>query len=145
MDHLITCISFINLGVNTYYDMRHRKISLVCCGCCGLAALLLRVTMGGLSPVDVLLALIPGAFLALTVIISSGKVGMGDALVFLSMGLAEPVTAVVTVMLLGMCMSGLFSLGALACGKVGLKSRIPMMPFVVTAYVVVYVIRRMNG
>ncbi len=145
MEYLITAISFINLGINTYSDLRRREVSLMCCGICAAMSLFAGIILLHREPSDIVLALLPGAFLALTVVISGGMIGMGDALVFLSLGFAEEVLTVIMTMFFGMCISGLFSLGALACGRVGLKSRIPMMPFVFTAYIVIFALRRVYG
>ncbi len=145
MEYLITSISLINLGFNTMIDLRRKEVSLTCCGICSLAALLARMLLLRQGAADVILALLPGAFLVLTVIISGGMIGMGDALVFVSLGFAEDVMVVIMTMLAGMCISAMFSLCALALGRVGLKSRLPMMPFVLTAYVLIIILRRIYG
>ena len=71
--------------------------------------------------------------------ISGGKVGMGDAIFFLSLGFALPGTLIVPAMLVGMTLSGAFSLVALALKKASLKTRIPFMPFVFAGFLIVYV------
>ena len=142
MDGILFGMTIANLGFNTFFDIRLKKISVPCCLLFSVAGLLVRLLSADIRPIDFLLSLLPGVFLVLTVLISGGKVGMGDAIVFLSLGFALPVTMVVPVMLVGMILSGLFSLGALALKKATLKTRIPFMPFVFTGFIIVYVMER---
>ena len=138
MEGILFGMTIANLGFNTYFDIRYKKISVLCCILFSSAGLLARLVMAEFSMSDLALSLLPGVFLALTVIISGGKVGMGDAIVFLSLGFALPVTLIVPVMLVGMILSGVFSFGSLILKKATLKTRIPFMPFVFTGFIIVY-------
>ncbi len=144
MEGILFGLTLGNLGFNTFFDVRYKKISVLCCALFSAGALIARLVMGGFDPAELVLSLLPGLFLTLTVIISGGKVGMGDAIVFLSLGFALPVTRVVPVMLTAMVLSALFSLGALILKKATLKSRIPFMPFVFLGYVIVYVMENLT-
>ena len=139
MEGILFGLTLGNLGFNTFFDVRYKNISVLCCALFSAGALIARLVMSGFDLADLVLSLLPGIFLALTVIISGGKVGMGDAIVFLSLGFALPVTRVVPVMLTAMVLSALFSLGALILKKATLKSRIPFMPFVLSGFIIVYV------
>lgn len=144
MEGILFGLTLGNLGFNTFFDVRYKKISVLCCALFSAGALIARLVMGGFDTAELVLSLLPGIFLALTVIISGGKVGMGDAIVFLSLGFALPVTRVVPVMLTAMVLSALFSLGALILKKATLKSRIPFMPFVLSGFVIVYVMENLT-
>lgn len=144
MEGILFGLTLGNLGFNTFFDVRYKNISVLCCALFSAGALIARLVMGGFDPAELVLSLLPGLFLALTVIISGGKVGMGDAIVFISLGFALPVTRIVPVMLTAMVLSALFSLGALILKKATLKSRIPFMPFVLSGFVIVYVMENLT-
>lgn len=144
MEGILFGLTLGNLGFNTLFDVRYRKISVLCCALFSPAAFFARLAISGFNLTELVLSLLPGVFLLLTVIISGGKVGMGDAIVFISLGFALPVTMIVPVMLAAMVLSALFSLGALILKKATLKSRIPFMPFVFLGFIIVYVMENLT-
>lgn len=68
-------------------DIKRQEISFLCLGAMALAGLLILVFQTFAGWPDLLFRLLPGAGLLLFAVLSRGKVGTGDGMVFLATGL----------------------------------------------------------
>ena len=135
---IIQAVTLVFLAAASFQDMRSRTISLrlagvwIIIGCAVTALLLIR---GELGLFPALLSVLPGVFLLGMSLISGGRIGIGDGVMFVAMGLC--VGAEKAFFLLGLSTFGAAAFGAagLALAKLKKGARLPFLPFVLSAYV----------
>lgn len=100
---------------------------------------LLAVSAGGSSLGAVLLfslggCLLGGGVFFLCRLISGGGVGMGDIRVFGILGLLYGMNATFSIVFFTILIMSVYGFGAVLCGKKGMKSQVPMGPFIMASY-----------
>lgn len=80
-------------------------------------------------------ALLPGCFLLLTAFFTGQKVGYGDGLMVLVVGVFTNVTYCILSLMFGLCVSCLFAMFYLVLKKVKMKDQIPFLPFLLIGYI----------
>lgn len=131
----------VSLGILTYAswkDVKTKSIPYILPVVGGVAALLCRLMED--TPITEILsvmgqALLPGCFLLLIAFFTGQKVGYGDGLMVIVLGAFTNFIYCVLSFMFGLCVSCLFSMLFLACRKLGMKDRIPFLPFLLIGYI----------
>lgn len=85
---------------------------------------------------NVLISAAPGVLLAGLSVLTEGKIGLGDGIVVLSLGLLLGCRNTLIVVLCGLLLSAVWSAGLLIRKKAGKESRIPLMPFLLAGFAI---------
>lgn len=107
------------LGINSWKDIRTREVSLLSIGVFGIVGMVRVCFLGNVS-MDLVWNVCMGAAVIGLSIISKGAVGMGDGLLFLSLGTVLPFEELLSAFLLGLfccCFGGLWCYFYQAKGK----------------------------
>lgn len=118
------------------WDIRTQKIPRwylriwLAAGCVGEAIFLI---MGRLWWQQCLLSLVPGAFLILLAILTREKIGLGDGICFLIIGLMEGAFACAMIMILSFLFSSVYGGYLFLCKRAGRNKRLPFLPFITGA------------
>ena len=128
----------IVLGVGSYQDIRKKSVGLWLIFVGAGAAVVMSVAGMGDEPVKyiegILVGLTPGAILVLISVASRGRVGMGDALMVLVMGLFVGFRQTMGELLVALLFSGVFSLALVVIKKCGKEKELPFIPFLMAAH-----------
>ena len=131
---VIEGIALLYMGVCMVYDIRHREIPLLIL-LFGIAAALgidlWWIREGAVTVVETGAALLPGAFFLMTGFITREKVGYGDGLLLVILGLLLGAYRCFFILCIGLAFSAVVSLFLLLFRRAGRHSRIPFAPFLV--------------
>ncbi len=127
-------IVWIFLGVGCVYDLLYKKIPLflVLGGGCVAGILAIAEGIGG---AELLYALLPGVCLMAAAFFSREKVGYGDGLFLLVLGLLEGGKACIRDLFWGLLLLAVVGLVLLVLRKARKDKEIPFIPFLLTAHV----------
>ncbi|GKX30939.1 hypothetical protein SH1V18_34190 [Vallitalea longa] len=81
-----------------------------------------------------------GGFVLLISIITRKAIGMGDAIVIGTIGLILGYKMALTVLVYSLVLVGLIGLVLMTIGKVNRKTQLPMVPFILTVFMVILII-----
>lgn len=118
--------------VSSICDIRSKEVFLwEILGCFGMsfARVVICIFESSFDASDILMSLMPGAFLLLLAYVSRKNVGYGDGLLLLCAGPALGSSVTVMGMIAGVFACGLISGALLVFKRVGRKARIPFVPF----------------
>lgn len=134
-------IALLYMSVCTVYDIRHREIPLLIL-LFGIAAAfgvdLWWIREGAVTVVETGMALLPGVFFLLTSFFTKEKVGYGDGLLLVILGLLLGAYQCFLILCIGLVFSAVVSLFLLLFRRAGRHSRIPFAPFLVLGMGVVF-------
>lgn len=129
MEILLRVLAFTVLGISTVSDIRRREISPLVCTLVGITGLIVRLISGDRLFPELLFAALPAAVFAVISALTHGKVGMGDALVLLSLAVLLSPFDIMSVLVTGLCAISIVSIGLLITKKAEFGSELPMVPF----------------
>ena len=118
--------------ISSIGDIRSKEVFLwEILGCLGMsfAAVILSIYGNSFDASDILMSLMPGAFLLLIAYVSRSSMGYGDGLLLLAAGPALGSNVTVMGMIAAVFACGLISGLLLVFKRVGRKARIPFVPF----------------
>ncbi|WP_022766853.1 prepilin peptidase [Butyrivibrio sp. XPD2006] len=118
--------------ISSIGDIRSREVLLwEILGCLGMsfARVALSIYGNSFDASDILMSLMPGAFLLLLAYVSGHGVGYGDGLLLIAAGPALGSNITVMGMIAGIFACGIVSGFLLVFKKVGRKARMPFVPF----------------
>ena len=118
--------------ISSIGDIRSKEVFLwEILGCLGMsfAAVILSIYGNSFDASDILMSLMPGAFLLLLAYVSRSSMGYGDGLLLLAAGPALGSHITVMGMIAGVFACGLISGLLLVFKRVGRKAKIPFVPF----------------
>ena len=132
------------LGWNTIQDLRRRRISVPSLILFAALWLLLLLTKEGKSylydgrmqPGMVLLGVCFGLMLLLLSFATAGAIGSGDAFAAMVLGLYLGLQRLLLLFMAGFLLSGITGFGLMLSGRAGRQSRLPLMPFLLTGYLI---------
>lgn len=96
----------------------------------GIAGRLIMGIQGNIGMQDTLLSLLPGSFLVVMTYFTGEKIGLGDGVCFLILGLIEGGKICFMVFLFSFLLSSVFGIALVVCRRGNVKRRIPFLPFV---------------
>ena len=132
----------------TVMDIRAKHISLrlmLGAAAAGAAAAIYMTITGEENISELFLSVMPGTFLLLTSELSGGRIGEGDGLVFMVIGLLIGCRRAFAVLLLSLLLSALYSVFLLLCHKADRNTTIAWMPFVLGGYILWLIIEILMG
>lgn len=136
------------LAISSVFDIRTKKVPLYVLAAGTLPAIvfLCRRMMqntengwGG-NVMDIVWCLLPGLFLLLLSRITEEKIGAGDGLLLLLLGVMEGGRMAGLVFCWGIFLQSVFAVGLVICKKAGKQTQIPFVPFLLLGRLVLYVI-----
>ena len=141
---MIPAFLILFLGWNAYTDLKKRQISLLSVlltGILGIAILIPAQTRqwilsDGESIKSLLFGIAVGGGLYLLSLATDGAIGRGDALVFTLMGLYLGLYRLLFLLMGSFLLCGFTGSVLLLLKKAGRKSKLPLIPFVLMAYLI---------
>lgn len=130
--NFIKCAVLIFLSICTIFDIRKKEIPLIPAGAGMTAAVGLtiwRIGNGSIFAVQILLSLLPGLFFLLVSWCTKEKVGYGDGILLLIIGLTVGFNQCFTGLCISLFLSAFFGVLLLFFHKAQKNSRIPFVPF----------------
>ena len=97
--------------------------------------LLLRILSGTAALAEILPGFIPGLLCLLIAKLSKESIGYGDAFMLIAIGTFCPITELLFLLLCGFLMAGIVSILLLVLKKRNKKEEIPLIPFLLSGYV----------
>ena len=134
-------IILIYMSVCTVFDIRRREIPLLLI-LFGIAAVLginvWWIRAGIVTVAEIGIALLPGVFFLLTSFFTREKVGYGDGLLLIILGLLLGAYRCFLILSIGLVLSAVVSLLLLLLHRAGRHSQIPFAPFLILGMGVVF-------
>lgn len=126
------------LAVGSIFDIRWKKIPtalLVAGAAWAVVCIILQILRegAGAALVAVLISVFPGMALLVLSLLTEKKVGSGDGLILILLGLYEGVERAVPVFCLGLFLQSLLAVGLLIFKKADKQTCIPFLPFLLAA------------
>lgn len=126
------------LAVGSIFDIRWKKIPTVlpmAGAVWALACVTLQIMRegAGAALMGALVSVFPGAALLLLSLLTEKKVGSGDGLILILLGLFEGVERAVLVFCLGLFLQSLLAVGLLILKKADKQTCIPFLPFLLAS------------
>lgn len=124
----------IVLSIGSYFDIRWKRIPTVLLGVgagWGILCLILQMLQKGAGEAfaAALISILPGGGLLLLSLLTEKKVGRGDGLTLILLGLFEGVERAIPVFFLGLFLQSLLAVGLLIFKKADKQTCIPFLPF----------------
>ena len=120
-------------------DIRKKEIRRVWLLVLGVAGVLLMVVGGGLRGVADLAGFIPGMLCLLVAWMTKEQLGWGDAILILVMGCYLDAIALMNVCMIAFAIAGFAALVLIVVVKKSKKYELPLVPFLLTGYVLLCV------
>lgn len=127
------------LCIMSVEDIRKKEIRRVWLLVLGVAGVLLMVVGGGLRGVADLAGFIPGMLCLLVAWMTKEQLGWGDAILILVMGCYLDAIALMNVCMIAFVIAGFTALVLIVVVKKSKKYELPLVPFLLTGYVLLCV------
>lgn len=133
------------LAVSSIYDLKWKKVPAAILGAgiiLGVFSVFFRMTENGIwkTAAEVIPAVIPGLFLLMLSVLTEKKVGAGDGIILLILGVLEGIEKVILVFCAGLFLQSLFAVGLLLAKKANKQTCIPFIPFLMAARILLYIL-----
>lgn len=125
------------LGGNAWKDLRKHRISILLTAGIFLAAVILRIWRGEYAALAA--GILPGVLLLGLSWITKESLGYGDGLVQSVLGALLGWKKALEILLGAFFLAAIFSAAALAAHRLGRKSELPFLPFIMSAYLVLLI------
>lgn len=126
------------LCVMSVEDIKRKEIRRIWLIILGLAGALFIVTEGGLRELTDLARFVPGILCLLVAWMTREQLGWGDAILILIMGCYLDAGALTSICMIAFAMAGVAALGLLVVAKKSKKFTLPLVPFILTGYVLLH-------
>lgn len=133
MQEIVLVGSFLSL--NSYYDIRYRKVCLPSLCIYAVVGILWSVFYNNASMLSILLGSGLGLLLVIMSRLSKGAVGMGDGWLLMVCGCMLGIIKNIELLFIGLMVSAVLSLFLLVVKRVKKNYEIPFVPFLLIAYV----------
>ncbi|MDE6903801.1 MAG: prepilin peptidase [Lachnospiraceae bacterium] len=134
------CLLLGTLGFHSLEDIRRKEITLMVTLGSAMACLICHIIFQSHSIYNMLGGMVFGGMILLFSILSRGKIGPGDGMVFMLTGLYLGAEKNLTLMFLSFMFAAGWSLIAIGILHKNLKDKIPFIPFLFLAYLVILAI-----
>lgn len=128
---MILCGIFLVTG--SIEDIMHKGISIPVIYGFGVIAAAYHISTGG-TWMDALWKVMTGLVVMALCIITRGRIGMGDALALIVIGMFTDAVAVMRVFMMALFISAVAGIVLIILKKAGRKSRLPFLPFLSAGY-----------
>lgn len=125
------------LGGNAWKDLRKHRISILLTAGIFFAAVILRIWRGEYTALAA--GILPGVLLLGLSWITKESLGYGDGLVQSVLGALLGWKKALEILLGAFFLAAIFSAAALAAHRLGRKSELPFLPFILSAYLVLLI------
>lgn len=124
------------LGLCSLEDVKHRQLTIIYILMFGIGGVILHLFVPACSIYSILCGMLLGVFMILISAVTRGSVGMGDGILLVVTGVYLGGYANLVLLLIGLLLSALWSLGLLAFKKKKKKDEIAFVPFLLLSYFV---------
>lgn len=135
MDWKMT-ITLLLLLLNCWGDIKRREIYLLITILYGLLGLVVQLSEANSLYTEILTSMIPGLFLLLTGKVSQGKVGYGDGILVLALGIWLGFFRCLMTLTAGLILAAIWSAFSLILKRCKKDDQIPFIPFLLFGYLV---------
>lgn len=125
--------AWVLLGVTSIFDLRYKRIPLLLIISGTVLGVVAIITRGAESS-ELVYALMPGILLLITAFLTREKIGYGDGMLLLGLGLLEGVIGCLGDLLIGLLLASVFGLILFVFGKRGREITLPFVPFLLAAH-----------
>ncbi|MCH5275605.1 MAG: prepilin peptidase [Lachnospiraceae bacterium] len=130
--------AIILLIAGSFFDIKWKRLPtalLVAGGAWAVVCIILQILQEGAESGlgAALISVFPGAALLLLSLVTEKKIGSGDGLILILLGLFEGVECAVPVFCLGLFLQSLLAVGLLILKKANKQTCIPFLPFLLAA------------
>ncbi|MCL2050567.1 MAG: prepilin peptidase [Lachnospiraceae bacterium] len=126
----------IFLFLSTLFDIKSKKIPLQLIIIFGLTIIGISLQYGRFNSWEILVRIMPGIFLLLISFVTKEAIGYGDGIVILLIGLGMDIQVMVSFIMIAFLLSAIVSIIILIKKKGDRQTRLPFMPFLLTAWCV---------
>jgi leader peptidase (prepilin peptidase)/N-methyltransferase len=127
---------FIFLAFLTFHDIKNRQLPIRLIGIFGIAMVGICFAKGYFGSWEIGVRILPGMFLVIVAYLTNQSIGYGDGIVIMLIGLICDIHVMITFILLAFLLSAIASILLLISRKGNKQSKIPFMPFLLTAWCV---------
>ncbi|MBQ7954723.1 MAG: hypothetical protein IJ282_03150 [Lachnospiraceae bacterium] len=127
--------AWILLGVGCVFDLLNKRLPVLFIVCGGIAGGIIAFCEG-MSCQEFLGAMLPGVIMVFVGFVSGEKVGYGDGMILMVLGLMEGGKMCVWDMGVGVLMAAVLGMGLLVFKKARSDARIPFVPFLLAAHTI---------
>lgn len=126
------------------YDIRWKKIPVLILSIGGIWAfieILINIVKQGFLKTCMLslIAIIPGVGLMVLAHLTEKKVGLGDGILLMLIGILEGIGKVLLIFCVGLFLQSLFAVVLVMIGKADKQTRIPFVPFLLAARIILFI------
>ncbi len=135
LEIISAAVIFTGLVVLSIQDIKTKRIGIIPI----MAMMLLLIIfarMRGTGMTEVILGILPGAAAALISLITRGKIGIGDALLIIAIGIGCGFYMTLEIWMTALLLSAVFGIVMLALKKATGKTEIPFVPFLLAGFTV---------
>ncbi len=126
------------LGVHSIEDVKRKEITISVTLFSAILGILLHLFYQDESIYSMLAGMFSGILIVFLSIISKGKIGMGDGVVFMLTGLYLGLWKNLLLMLLSFCLAAIWALCVIICKPKHRQEKMPFMPFLFIGYIVLF-------
>lgn len=146
--NIIEIAAFVSLTASltllTISDVRKRSVSIASL----VILFLLSVALGiagkrGIG--QMLVGAIPGLVTVILAVITKGKIGLGDALVFVAIGIWCGIKMILSVFFVALFLCSVVGVTLILMKKASRKTALPFIPFILAGYVICELTSRLAG
>lgn len=130
------------LAICSYTDIREKKVYIWFCVANIAAAAIIQITVGTISWLNVLVGIIIGLIIAIVAIVTKEKIGKGDALIVIAIGIIEGGQMTIAILWWGLILCTVVSAVGLVMKKLTMKYELPLVPFLLIGNIIAVAINR---
>lgn len=128
----------------TVADIRRKEISVWLFVILGITAITGYIVCAEQKGWMLIVGMVPGMLMLILAKITEQSIGYGDGIILVEIGVVTGVGKCMLVLAAALAMAGLFSLGIIVIKRVDKKYKIPFVPFLTAAYLIVFCFQ-LNG
>ncbi|HKM34270.1 MAG TPA: prepilin peptidase [Lachnospiraceae bacterium] len=127
-----------------YFDLKYKRIPvalLVTAGIVSLADLIMHGVLGSLPNIFLsrIIGMIPGTLLLLLSRLTKEKIGQGDGILLIILGLFMGFDGILVILCIGLFLQSLLACFLLIIKKADIQTKIPFVPFLLAGNIMVFV------
>lgn len=141
MGYFVWIIVFVSVCI--FSDFRERKIYLWWCAVNALGGICVNVVLRGHTFWDMVSGAAIGCLLVLTGILTKEKIGIGDGVVILTIGLIAGGVTGFSIMIWSFAVCSLFSVAAVAMSKMKWDHSVPFTPYILIGSIITLCLQKL--